>query len=444
MGDLWHDVASLTFSELAQAVEEHPSENTILEYKDVHTLDAPTGRQKLVQDLTAFANTFGGTLVLGVEGKDGSYRLEGLPRESHKPNVLRDQVVNLALDMSWPPLLVDAVEVESDGGQVAVVVKIANRLEGPTFFHSEKHTGCFSCSIRAHGRRYTPKSSPEGVRHWTTDIDLATDLPELQGRADKAAAVAQGMRDGGADRLVTWLRHSLAESRFSAWDGHNRFTLSVCPRFPREPVLDRSRLLGQVQEWRSGFPSYFGGWFDDSRTFTRVEPMGGGARLASIERCSPGRLSGVATRAHWLYVEATDMGLLYLSLGIPGYGWPSGTKPYDQHGVDGEVLVAVVGRLLGLTESLYADCAYPGPLSVAWDLGPTADATTLAGLSTQYATQATWHREAGVPFASGERFWGAARKEVDEALVDLAWTFRAAPDALPKLSAWTALHLNCE
>lgn len=436
MASPWQDPEVPTYDEWAVFVAEHPSENTILEYKDTRVLSTPSGRRKLVQDISAMANTYGGLMLVGVAGKDGSYTVEGFDRANHARDSLRDRVVNLCLDMTWPPLFIEPFEVESaDSTRAILVMRLHPRLETPTFFHLEGESGCFECYVRAHGRKYAPKQTDQAMQ-WYTGIDLATDLPELHGRGDRAAAIRSGMLSMSRDRVSIWLQQMALEIGSKARSEQNHVEVAISPLFPREPLAARETVRGHVEQWQDGLQKSHASWFDNRHALTRFELMGGGARLVSVERPAG------EGPAHWLYAEATDMGLVYCSLGLPGYYWPSRSRARDRNTMSADGLCMVAASAFNLAAALYQASGYPGSLAIEWDIGPDIKWMVIGDLSSKFCTHSTWHRQSAADFAFGARFWSAARAEIGAALEDLAWTFGASESMRAEIPKRVAQYLD--
>ncbi len=433
MGNPWLSPEDTRYEGWEAFVKDHQLESTVLEYKDVRVFESRSGGRKLVQDVSAMANTYGGIMVLGVRGKDGSYAVQGFERPHNPAGTLRDRVVNLCLDMTWPPLLVHPTEVESaDGTRVTVVMRLEPRPETPTFFHSEGERGCFECYVRADGRKYQPKSSDDGLE-WFTNIDLAVDLPDLHGRAQKAAATRDEMLRLSRERCEIWLPQACEEIRSETPPAGTRFELAVGPLFPRGTLASRSDVNSWVRGWYGDFVRAHHSWFPEEGTITRCEAMGGGQRLTSIAiDAAPHHPH------HWLYVEATDAGMVYCSLGTPGHSWPDREKAYERQTIFASDICIVAGGALDLAYIVCQEGHYPGPLLLQLDLGPGLQHFVLGDLASKLCTHSTWHCTSEIRSAMAADFWPAARKAVGDALEDLAWTFRAPSDAMPQIAPWVA------
>jgi len=438
MASPWLNPEATTYEQWVEFVANHPSENTVLEYKHVRVFGTPSGRQKLVQDISAMANTYGGLMLLGVTGEDGSYAVEGFSRTDHAADSLRDRVVNLCVDMTWPPLFVEPLEAESaDSERVVVVIRLWPRLETPTFFHSEGEHGCFECYVRAHGRKYAPKRSDDGVQ-WFTNIDLASDLPELQGRSEKTLAVRDHMLRMSRDRVSIWLQQMALEAGTKGHSEHNHLDVAICPLFPREPIAARADAYSSVKRWQAGFRDTHPLWFDEGETLTRFEAMATGARLTSVERTTK------AGPCHWLYMETTDLGMVYFSAGLPGYYWPSRERVPDHQSMSAEGLCMLTGKALNLAAAVYEGSSYLGPLAIEWSMGPDIKWMVIGDLSSKLSTHATWHHHREVDHASGGAFWDGTSRAVGEALEDMAWTFRSPDSVVQQIRKWVAQYVGPE
>jgi len=441
MADSWVYPESASFGEVEAFVAAHPYESTILEYKDVHVLGTAGSKRKLVQDISALANSHGGIMILGVVGKDGSYSLQGFSRQEHARGTLRATVVNCCLDMTWPPLFVQPAEVESaDGLRAAVLLRVEPRVEGPVFFHSEGESGCFECYVRADGRRYQPRMI-DGELQRFTGIDLATDLPELQRRGVDAEERRSSLRRCARERSELWLREAAAVAKLPAVSSHRSFELCICPRFPAGVLVPRDEVTHLLRQWHEYMLAAHPTWFDEfQRTSTKREKVRDGCRFVSVE------VETGNQQCHWLYTEATEFGVAYLRLGLPGYTWPDRSRAQNAgvpvSAVSCGMLATLSCEVLNLSSRLCERGGYMGPVSVRWKLEgmDVIDAMVMMDVSPYSCTSATWERETIIQGPSGDRSLQAA--EVAAAFADLAWTFRATDSQISRVRATAAERIG--
>ncbi|HUW08313.1 MAG TPA: ATP-binding protein [Anaerolineae bacterium] len=427
-----------TFQDVADFVKANPFEDPVVEYKSVAEAQDSRG---IAKSLSAFANTFGGILIVGVTGKDGEYALTGLPRGQERKGVLVQRIVNSCLDNLHPPVMVAGVrEVDGAGCAYCAVARVGPSSASPHFFRgrSARGAGMFECYVRAYGRNYaSPKPDAQGVRDFDAGIDLATDLPDLLAHRQQSTDLRDKLVEVARQRCMVWLRQVLPSggwvfTRFGdiedyAFDCHPHWEMVIVPAFPREMLLERSALLSQHSEWYKEFGSI--AYFDHGGTplGAAVEPVSTGARTALAlynEEKSAAR--------PFVYLEAGELGLIYLRLGLPFDKGGTDLEDPAQDTLNAEWNFRWSRAAFERAMSLYADGGYVGPLQIAWDVGPGLHNWRLRNIrESQLCTDSTWtYAPPECPvFRTADEFREEARTLVHEAARSLLWAFRVADDS---------------
>lgn len=120
----------LTTPDLRELLDDGAVENVRLEFK----LRVPDKKQTL-KKLSSFANTFGGTMVVGAEEKDS--RIVGLPGVDAEPGY-KQRVVDWCATAVDPPLYVevsDPIPTPDGTGKVCYVIRVLESETAPHFLN---------------------------------------------------------------------------------------------------------------------------------------------------------------------------------------------------------------------------------------------------------------------------------------------------------------------
>ncbi len=144
-------VSQLNLRDIQELQEEDVREGLTLEYKSENP-----GKEGVLKELCAFANTFGGHLILGVKEFDQERgRIAAIPGLDRIPN-FEQKLRQWAVQWLYPPLtdiqVSDAIPV-ADPNKVCYVVHIPASLSAPHFL--EKRKGCY-IRIESHSMTFEP------------------------------------------------------------------------------------------------------------------------------------------------------------------------------------------------------------------------------------------------------------------------------------------------
>jgi hypothetical protein len=387
----------------------------------------------IAKSLSAFANTYGGWLIVGVGGTDGKYRLDGLHRKDHQVNSVTQRVVDSCLDAVWPPLTdIEPREIDAqDGsGRFCVIVRVGSSARPPHFLRSfdGKGTGLFECYVRAHGRNYAvPSGNKQGVKEFDAPVDLATDLPNLLNRRDEGLQLRAKLLQDSRERCLVWIRQMLAthaqENGQLVFDGQTHWELFICPAFPGPMLMRPQELLGQHS--RAGteigeIPYYR--WGGDPQG-AAVEAVDRGVRTAKV--LFPAGTPAPPSRP-FVYLEVGQTGMVYLRMGIQfASSFGSVVEPRE---LAPRLYFRASWYAFRRASKLYQESGYFGPLHVAWDVGPWLSNWYLEDSTSQFpCTASTWIFSPSdfLMFRDAEQYREDVEQLLKEAAHSLLWAFRA-------------------
>jgi hypothetical protein len=141
---------SITEEHLRHLVDERIPESKNIEYKQSLQYATDDQKREFLSDLTAFANTDGGDLVLGIAEIDGSAGdLVGL--KNLNPDDAIGKIENLLRDFVHPRIIgVHMKPVALESGNQALIVRIPRSFSAP---HMVKHSGVSRfCGRNANGK----------------------------------------------------------------------------------------------------------------------------------------------------------------------------------------------------------------------------------------------------------------------------------------------------
>ncbi len=196
-------IDDITFADVIGFLEQRVPESVVLDYKR----DFP---KDLAKSICAFSNTFGGTILIGVEEEDGKPKppFEGI--DSARGN--QERIVNLCLDSLYPPL-VPEVAVASQDGKSFVVIRIPQSINAP---HSiQSNTQAY---VRT-GNRNSPETLISYERHqW------------LSNRRENSVSFRQKLLQSARGR------HENLVSSTSPYWCQPTIELFASPVYPRDPI----------------------------------------------------------------------------------------------------------------------------------------------------------------------------------------------------------------
>ena len=202
-------VDAIQFSDLQDLID--TPESLILEYKGaVHNDD------DIVKELVAFANTFGGHLILGAE-EDGSGRLKALPGVDPIAG-FQQKFVDLCFTHVVPPLTPFSSPAIALPGtsRVAYVIRVPASYSGPHFLVNR---GEAYVRVAEHSKKYDPRPAEWG------------ELIHLAERRQRVIDQRQRLRDRARRRADPVLPADAVVMEFFA-----------SPSFPEQPIVELAKL----------------------------------------------------------------------------------------------------------------------------------------------------------------------------------------------------------
>lgn len=212
------------------------SENQMLEYKGGGKLPGPKDIGKAA---SAFANTFGGTLILGVDEDHQSGRpkeISGIPvgRELEK------QICSILLDNITPPLVpmpeIRIVELRGDPARVVVVIRIPQSNATPhAAYDKNQHQHVYV--------RIGSESRPTGREDWEVPASIEK-LEWLFGHRKRSEKLRDRIRDEALDRTEMYYERRLFP-HFVDHRPQGQGTFSIVPLYPQGPIAAVQELYGK-------------------------------------------------------------------------------------------------------------------------------------------------------------------------------------------------------
>lgn len=238
-------------------------ENQTLEYKGGGALPSSTVLAKAV---SAMANTFGGTLLLGVDEDHESGRPKaisgiGASRELEK------QIYGMLLDNITPPIVplpeIQMVPLPDDSERVVVVMRVAQSDATPHAVRSGSGNQYIYVRIGSESR-------PTGQEEWEAPASLER-LEWLFSRRRKSEDLRNRILDEALDRTKIYYERGLCPG-FADDGPQGQGLFSLVPLYPQGPVAsvqglyekcfggargDKDHGLVAWSKWDSnGFPAY--------------------------------------------------------------------------------------------------------------------------------------------------------------------------------------------
>lgn len=418
-----------TYKDVEEYVSAHPHEDQVTEYKLIPEAQDGKGMAK---SLSAFANTYGGWLIVGVDGMDGNYLLKGLPRSQFRSETVTQRLVSGCIDSVWPPL-VDIepreIDAEDGSGRFCFIARAGPSLRAPHFLRGSagNRRGLFECYIRAHGMNYPrSRANKAHVEDFDAPIDLATELPDLLNRRNEALQLRASLLQDSRDRCLVWLSQRLEIGRESGvarvFGDFTHWELFLCPAFPGPILMSPKELLQQHsragREVR-GIPYFRRGGNPQGAA---VEAVDRGVRTAWV--LFPAETPAPPSRP-FVYREVGQTGMVYLRMGIQFDG--SFGNPAQPMALAPDLYFRASWDALRLASDFYKESGYFGPIHVAWDVGPWLSNWYLENRAMgDLCTASTWTFSPSdfLMFRNEQQYRDDVEQLLKEAAQSLIWAFR--------------------
>lgn len=220
----------IAFDDIVAFCQQGISEGINIDYKE----DFPSPNAKLAQTVSAFANTYGGLILIGVKDKDSKPfpPFNGIKHEDK----LEERVWNIILDNIYPPVFPEIKVCQSDADKAFVLIRVPESNETPHAIYNK--TGFY---IRT------------GNRNKLEDLATLEQIEWLLNRRKKSEELREKLYERAEERY-----NNLCE-RKNVRIGFGEFTLSFVPLYPHKPIFG-------TEETENAFEQLSG--YTENRGFT--------------------------------------------------------------------------------------------------------------------------------------------------------------------------------
>jgi hypothetical protein len=325
-------LSQLGTADLQELMQEQAVENLRLEFK----FEIPE-KDEMLKKLSAFANTFGGLMVVGASASSKDGRLTDLPGVE-KTSGFKQKVVDWCFKGVSPPLEVDVsdpISTPSGNGKFVYVIKMAESDVAPHFMSGRK--GVWVRTNEFSGRTELQLADEHELRHLFDRRRLILE------RREALLQRARKRYDALADKTNT----DLGGTRTKLG---SRLELAIVPRFPASPLCKQEDLKSLVQRntliWRQvRFPNVENGILTQQES---AIVLGAAHEDYSIFEANIWGMLFYGTRI--------DDNLGYLLTGEPDPSEPPGIHIYQFTGY--------VLAFLQHASKMLRDLGYSGPLHI--------------------------------------------------------------------------------
>jgi hypothetical protein len=198
-------INDITYEDVVSFCEQGIGEGVNLDYKK----DFP---QELERTISAFANTFGGLIIIGVEEEDSKPKppFVGIKYKER----LEERVWNIILDNIYPPLFPEIRVCPPNSDHTFVIIRIPESNETPHAIYN--NTDVY---IRTGNRNKPDEKASEEKREW------------LRYRRKKSENLRELLQAQATERYRNVCKAKKAESKCG------EFTLAFCPLYPQRPLM---------------------------------------------------------------------------------------------------------------------------------------------------------------------------------------------------------------
>jgi hypothetical protein len=312
-------VSQITLADLKDLLEHGDVENLRLEFKR----EVPD-RDETLKKLSSFANTYGGTMVVGATDVDG--RIDSLPGVVEQSGY-KQKVIDWCFLHATPPVRVEVSDpIPVENGKVCYMIRVPESDLAPHFLNGRK--GIWVRVDEFSGKARAALADESEIRHLL----------------DRRKAIIE-------HRESLLLRARRRLSAYLGAAGMTRPRLEMCfvPRFPGRPLCEDQQLSGRVE---GSVMPYRQRYFPDL-------PSGVLSQHESVTIRHAAKGEGVFEGS--VFFEANVWGMLFYAMRILE-ALPNGT------GIDQDRVAGAVSLFIRHAATMLQSMGYTGPLVVETSL----------------------------------------------------------------------------
>jgi hypothetical protein len=229
-------VSEIGTTDLQELIQDSAVENARLEFK----LQVPT-KDETLKKLSSFANTFGGSMVVGASAASDDGRITALPGVEVEAGY-KQKLVDWCFAAVSPPLVVevsDPIATPTGGGKVCYIVRVEESDVAPHFLNGRKGAWVRTDEFSA---RFEARLADE------------TELRHLLDRRKVIRERRAGLLERAQKRFDTYASKLLTNSSGNRGRLGAFAEFCVVPRFPARRLCEEEKLRaiiqGNTMAWR--------------------------------------------------------------------------------------------------------------------------------------------------------------------------------------------------
>jgi len=226
-------VREMTVAEIEPLYAERIPENIRLEYKEKLPEDTADFKNTVAKELSAFANTYGGYLVIGIstDAKGNPTEMNGVP----EINNFAQRIVSVGYEQIFPPVIpVISNPIALANGNFIYVVYHDLSLEAPHFLTS---------------RRGAYIRTSEFSQTFTPELAKWEELQLLHNRRRTAMEQREKLRERGKERCKLFL------ADLPTWLAPVTLHMAIAPAFPFRRLIELDKIEPAIEDASFWFSS---------------------------------------------------------------------------------------------------------------------------------------------------------------------------------------------
>jgi len=203
-------INEIIFEDVVSFCEQGISENVNLDYKQ----QLP---KELEKTISAFANTYGGIILIGVKEHDSKPKLpvEGIDFQEH----YEDRIMNIIVDNIYPPIIPEIQVCPQRNNKTFIIIRIPQSNDTPH-------------AIRGNTEAYIRT----GNRNKRENLATMEQLEWLMNKRKRSEDFRESLYRRAEDRYQRISETNKAKKEFC------EFTLSFCPLYPWKPLITTNQI----------------------------------------------------------------------------------------------------------------------------------------------------------------------------------------------------------